>query len=224
MKHRIERTLGALTLLLCAHAAGAATIQLYETGPAEDASFVRFVNGGTDEVDVSAKGSQARIKLDAQQPVSDFMPVRAGATMQGTLESGARKQNVDISVQPGEFASVVGLPTKDGLQAVIMREQPDDFNALKVSIGFYNLDPGCADAGMLAAVRNVAMFEHVANGSVARRQVNAVPLSVIASCGGKPTGTAVDLGTLQAGERHTLFLLPSSSGPRLLHALDKTAR
>ncbi len=224
MKHRIPGIFAALTLALGVQAADAATIQLYETGPAEDASFVRFVNGGEGQLDVTAKGSQARIKLDARQPVSDFMPVRAGTKMQGTLDASGRKREVDIAVQPGEFASVIGLPGKDVPQAVIMREQPDDFNALKVSIGFYNADASCTDAGLLAAGRNVAMFEHVAQGAVARRQVNPVALSVVASCGGKATGNTLDLGTLQAGDRHTVFLLPSAGGPRLLHAVDKTAR
>ncbi len=220
----LSRGLAALSFALAAGVAGAAQIQLYETGPAEDASFVRFVNSGAEPMAVSAKGSQARIQLDAAHPASDFMPVKAGAKMQGLLESGGRKQEVDISVQPGEFASVVGLPGKDGLQARIVREQPEDFNALKVSVGFYNLDPSCADAGLLAVPRNLAMFEHVADGAVARRLVNPVSLKVRASCGGQPAGQELDLGALQAGERHTVFLLPSAQGSRLLHAADQTAR
>ena len=87
----LSRGLAALSFALAAGVAGAAQIQLYETGPAEDASFVRFVNAGTEPMAVSAKGSQARIQLDAAHPASDFMPVKAGAKMQGLLESAGRK-------------------------------------------------------------------------------------------------------------------------------------
>lgn len=218
------RSLAGLSIALFAVGAGAAQIQLYETGPAEDASFVRFVNGGGEPMEVGAKGSQARIKLDAAHPASDFMPVKAGAKMQGMLQSAGKTREVEVSVQPGEFASVVGLPGKDGLRAVIVREQPEDFNALKVSVGFYNLDPACAQAGLLAVPRNLAMFENVAEGGVARRLVNPVSLRVQARCGGQAAGPELDLGALQAGERHTVLLLPSDQGPRLLHAADQTAR
>ena len=72
--------------------------------------------------------------------------------------------------------------------------------------------------------RNLAMFEHVADGGAARRLVKPGSLKVRASCGGQPAGQELDLGALQAGERHTVFLLPSAQGPRLLHAPDQTAR
>lgn len=214
----------AAALALVHTASMGAQIELYETGPAEDASFVRFVNGGATPMEIIAKGSQARVQLDAAHSVSDFLPVRAGTQIGGTLASGDLRQDVAISVKPGEFATVVGITAEGGkLQAVVVREQPDDFNALKASVGFYNLDASCADAGLLAAGRNVAIFEHVADAAAARRQVNPVALAVQASCGGKPAGTALDLGNLQAGERHTVLLLPSANGPRLLHAVDTLA-
>lgn len=215
----------ALAAALAAHGVShAAQMELYETGPAQDASFLRFVNGGTMSMDVSASGSQARITLDGKQPASNFLPVRAGAALQGTLTSGAAKQVVSVTAQPGEFVSVVGVAAADGtLRSVTLREQPDDFNALKASLGFYNLDSACANAGLMAAGRNVAIFERVADGATARRQVNPVALSVQPSCGGKPVGQPLDLGTLQAGERYTVFLLPSAQGPRLLRAVDSLA-
>ncbi|WP_144637131.1 DUF4397 domain-containing protein [Bordetella genomosp. 13] len=217
--------LALAALLLAAQGAShAAQMELYETGPAQDASFLRFVNGGTASMEVSASGSKARITLDDKSPASNFLPVRAGSALQGTLTSGSAKQVVSVTVQPGEFATVVGVPAADGaLRAVTLREQPDDFNSLKASLGFYNLDAGCADAGLLAAGRNVAIFERVADGAVARRQINPVALSVQPSCGGKPAGQPLDLGTLQAGERYTVFLLPSTQGPRLLRAVDALA-
>ncbi len=85
------RGLAGLSIALSATGAGAAQIQLYETGPAEDASFVRFVNGGGEPMDVGAKGSQARIKLDAAHPASDFMPVKAGARCRACCRARARR-------------------------------------------------------------------------------------------------------------------------------------
>lgn len=216
----------AAALALAHAAAVGAEMQLYESGPAEDASFVRFVNGGQAPLAVIAGGSQARITLDAERPASDYLPVRAGTEIQGTLESaGGARHQVAVTVQPGEFATVVAVPAGErDFRVATLREQPDDFNALKASVAFYSLDGGCADAGLLAAGRNVAIFEKVAEGAIARRQINPVALSVQASCGGQPAGQALDLGTLQAGERYTVLLLPSPQGPRLLQAVDTLAR
>lgn len=207
---------------LAASCAQAAQIELYETGPAEDSSFLRFVNAGEESLDVTAEGSKARIALGAQDPASDFMAVRANATIRGTLLRGKEQSPVTLEVQPGQFATVIGVGTP--LKAEVLREEPDDFNALKASLGFYAVDATCRDAALLASPRNVAIFENVADRSVQRRVINPVALAVQLRCGGKPSGEPLDLGTLEAGERYTVFLVPGANGPRLFRAVDSLAR
>ncbi|ALM85415.1 alginate O-acetyltransferase AlgF [Bordetella sp. N] len=211
--------------LLSTTAAMAVEVPLYETGPAEDSSFVRFVNGGQQAVEVIATGSNARLSMDAAKPASNFLPIKAGKAIEGALVRGNSKQNVSVTVQPGEFASVVALDdAKGGLRSVIVREQPDDFNALKASVAFYNVDAQCASAALLAAGRNIVLVDDVPEGQVKRRQINPVPLSVQLSCGGQPVGNPVDLGSLEAGQRYTVFLVPDGKGSRIFNATDTVAR
>ena len=59
-----QRRLGmALALASVGCAVQGAEIPLYETGPSQDAAFVRFVNAGNDPLELSAAGSKARSRL-----------------------------------------------------------------------------------------------------------------------------------------------------------------
>ncbi len=42
-------------------------------------------------------------------------------------------------------------------------------------------------------------------------------------CAGASVGEPLALGELAAGQRYTLFLVPSADGPRLFQALDNLA-
>ncbi|MCX5539159.1 cell division protein FtsQ [Paraburkholderia sp. CNPSo 3076] len=205
----------------------AADIPLYPTGPAEDSSFVRFVDGGSHPVDVTSAGSKARLTLDAENPASRFFPIAAGKPVAGTLTAGGAHQDVSATVKPGEFVSIVAL---DGVekgarsQVVTIREKPDDFNALKASVGFYNLDAHCATPTLKVPGRDIVLLDGVAAGQSKRRQVNPVALSVQLACGGQPVGQPLNLGTLVAGQRYTVFLVPAGAQSRIFFANDAVSR
>ena len=208
---------------LSVHPAMAADIPLYPTGPAEDSSFVRFVDGGSRPVDVSAAGSKARLTLDAANPATRFFPVAAGKPVAGTLTASGTHQDVAATVKPGEFVSIVALDGADkagGLHTVTVREKPDDFNALKASIAFYNLDAGCAASTLKVPGHDIVLLDGVAVGQGKRRQVNPVALSVQLVCGGQPVGQPLSLGTLVAGQRYTVFLVPDGAHSRIFLAND----
>ncbi|TBU76921.1 alginate O-acetyltransferase AlgF [Phytopseudomonas daroniae] len=214
---------GALAWAI-AQAGHAAGIPLYPTGPSEDAAFLRFVNAGEGALELAAAGSEARLRLEGEERVSDFLTVPAGRAVKGSLSRGGQRHELDVTVEPGEFTTVVGLPGAGAaLELATVREQPDDFNALKASLAFYSLDGRCADAGLRVAGRSVEIFTAVAEGSVQRRSINPVNLSVQLSCAGAPAGEALALGELRAGERYSVFLVPSSEGPRLFQAKDSLA-
>lgn len=218
----MKRTLLGLLGLLPVALAQAAEIPLYPTGPSEDSAFLRFFNAGEAPLELSAANG-ASLRLEGQQRASDFLTVPAGKPIQGSLKQGEAQQTLDVSVAPGEFATVVGLADADGLRLVTLREQPDDFNALKASLAFYSLDASCANAGLQAAGRNVDIFKDVAEGSLQRRSINPLKLSVQLRCAGAAVGEPLDLGQLDAGQRYTLFLVPSVQGPQLFQALDNLA-
>jgi alginate O-acetyltransferase complex protein AlgF len=207
---------------LSAQMATAADIPLYPTGPAQDSSFVRFVDGGSHPLDVTAAGSNARLSLDAANPSSHFFPIAAGKPVAGTLSVGSARQEVSATAQPGEFVSIVALDGADkgGLHTVTVREKPDDFNALKASVAFYNLDAGCAAPTLKVPGRDIVLLDGVAVGQAKRRQVNPVSLSVQLACGGQPVGQPLSLGTLVAGQRYTVMLVPAGAHSRIFFAND----
>lgn len=216
------RALLSLFVLLPVSLLQAAEIPLYPTGPSEDSAFLRFFNAGDTALELSAENG-ASLRLEGDVRASDFLTVPAGKPIKGSLKQGEAQQALDISVAPGEFASVVGIATEQGLNLVTVREVPDDFNALKASLAFYSLDASCANAGLQAAGRNVDIFKDVANGTLQRRSINPLSLSVQLRCGGASVGEPLALGELAAGQRYTLFLVPSADGPRLFQALDNLA-
>ncbi|WP_271411170.1 alginate O-acetyltransferase AlgF [Pseudomonas sp. Q1-7] len=221
---RALHALAGLGGLLVLGGAQAAEIPLYPTGPSEDSAFLRFFNAGTGPLELTAAGSGASLSVDSVRRASDFLTVPAGKAVKGSLKLDGQEQALDVSVEPGEFATVVGIPVAgQGLRLVTVREQPDDFNALKASLAFYSLDATCADAGVQAAGRNVDIFKGVADGSLQRRSINPLKLSVQLRCGGAPVGEPLALGELAAGQRYTLFLVPSAQGPRLIQVQDNLA-
>jgi hypothetical protein len=208
----------------CAAALAAAPL-LYETGPAQDSAFVRFVNGTGQKLDVVA--GKSRLALATDKPVSDFQSVKPNIDIKGDFEGTGVRSPIAVKTAPGAFATVVAsVPAgQKAVATTILSETPDDFNALKASIAFYNVDAGCKGAAVQVAGRNVALFTGVAQGSSQRRAINPVQVGVQLMCDGKPRGNAIDLGTLQAGQRYSLVLVPSAAtGSRLIFATDDVAR
>ena len=198
----------------------AADIPLYPTGPAEDAAFIRFVNGAAETLQVIAQKGQPPLKLESAKPVSSFFPVTAKSAIKGTLISGSKHLELEVKAQPGEFATVVVLPDDKGIKQITVHDVPDDFNGLKASLGFFNLDSRCANASLRPAGRSADLFKGVAQGSLQRRSINPVKLAVQLVCANANIGPALDLGELKAGERYSVLLLPTAAGPRLLSATD----
>lgn len=218
----MRRALLSLSCLLAASAAQA-EIALYPTGPSEDSAFLRFVNATPAPLQLVAAGSSASLELKTANSVSDYLPVPAGKPIKGTLKQPAASAALDLSVAPGEFATVVAIPEAKGLRQVVVREQPDDFNGLKASLAFVNVDPACAGATLRPAGRNGDLFKDGVEGQVQRRSINPVKLSVQLVCANANVGTPVDLGELQAGERYSVIVLPGANGPQALATVDKLA-
>jgi len=218
---KIAKALGGVVALMSSMSVMAADIPLYPTGPAEDAAFIRFVNGGTESMQVIAQRGQPPLQLEVAKPVSLFFPVSARGTIKGTLASGQQRLALEVKAQPGEFATVVALPDgKNGVKQVTVRDMPDDFNSLKASLGFFNLDAHCANATLRPAGRTADLFKNVAVGTLQRRSINPVKLSIQLVCANTNTGSALDLGELKAGERYSVFVMPSATGPKLLSVTD----
>lgn len=216
------------TLMTCtAVSAQAAGPMLYETGPAQDSAFVRFVNGLDHAVEVVPEGGRARLSLPTSKPLGDFLPVRPDTVIKGAFEARGQRAGVAVKTAPGAFSTVVARSAGAGkpFTVTVLTEAPDDFSALRASLGFASLDKACVPAGLQTAGKGVALFSGVALEQLQRRQINPVKLTVQATCGGKPVGGVVDLGQLEAGQRYSVLLMPAAGGaPRVVFAADTVAR
>jgi len=202
-------------------ATGLAAPQLYETGPAEDASFVRFVAAVPGVVEVAA-GRNARLPLDPQNASTPWQPVRARVALKATLHHAGAKQDVEVTVQPSEFVTMAAVPNgQGGWHIGVGREKPQDFSAHRVSLGLLNLAKGCGDATLKLAGKDVVIVDKAPVGQVERRMINPVSLGVDLFCNGQKAQEAVDLGSLRAGARWTLLVLPEGKGWRLMPVLDR---
>jgi len=216
------RILLALPLLL-ASAAASAEVALYPTGPSEDSAFLRFVNVAPGVLKMEASGSKASLDLSDARKVSDYLSVPANKAIKGTLSRAGQTSALDLQVAPGEFATVFAFDDGGKISQRVVREQPDDFNALKASLAFVSLDPACQGASLRPAGRNADLFKDAADGSVQRRSINPVKLSVQLVCANTNVGNPLDLGELKAGERYSVMLLPGAQGPQLLSTTDTLA-
>lgn len=193
---------------------------LYETGPAQDSSFVRFLNAGSDKA--SVVNGKAKLALGAkdQDRVSQFYPVKAGDKLSATVQIGAAKTQVDVSAKPGEFITIAVSNKGTAVDTLILRESPSDFNAMRSSIALLNADSTCATAGLTGGAKSASIFDNVKAGGISRRLVNPVALKVQASCAAEPAGAAVDMGQLQAGERYSVIVIPAKKGHQTLFVRD----
>jgi hypothetical protein len=215
----------AMTALSSSGITYAADIPLYPTGPSQDSAFVRFINGTDINLSVAAGETKAKISLNANEPASKYYPVASKVKITGEFSNGKVSSPISLNVKPSEFATVVALANGSNLKQVIVKEQPDDFNALKSSLALYNLSSaGCTSAGLLVVDRSVSLFEKVQSGTLQRRLINPVSLSVQLTCNTKPAGKVLDLGLLHAGQRYSIFAVPTTDSPRIFFATDTIAR
>ncbi|WP_442594328.1 cell division protein FtsQ [Parapusillimonas sp. JC17] len=220
-RFRLSGILGLLWLGLggCAYA-----VDLYPTGPTEDAAFVRFVNAGLEKLDISAKGSGASVELRAPNMATSFLPVTAGRDITGKLVSAGFDQDIALKASAGEFITVVASAGQEPpFSLSILREQPEDFTAVKASVAFYNMNARCASASVQVAGRKVFLFESIAQDTASRRLVNPVKLAVELVCDGAAVGSPLDMGRLEAGARYSIFLAPGDPAARFFFVMDEVA-
>jgi hypothetical protein len=224
LKHTLKFVAMAIILSISG-IAHAADIPLYASGPSEDSAFVRFINGTDINLSVVAGDTKAKIALNVNEPASKYYPVGSKAKITGEFSDGKVISPISLNVKPSEFATVVALAYGSNLKQVIVKEQPDDFNALKSSVALYNVSSaGCASAGLLVVDRAVSLFEKVKAGTLQRRLINPVSLSVQLTCNATPIGKVLDLGLLQAGQRYSVFAVPALDSSRIFFATDTVAR
>lgn len=196
---------------------------LYETGPGQDSSFVRFLNASSDKALVVNGAAKVSLDVKNESRVSRFYPVKAGDKLKASVQVGAAKTNVEVVAKPGEFITVTILNKGAALESMLVREAPTDFNAMRSSISLMNVDSSCAAASLTGGAKAATIFEGVKPATTQRRLVNPVALTVQANCGADAAGAAVDMSQLQAGERYSIIVIPAKKGRQTFFVRDSTS-
>lgn len=221
MTHFLRQLVCSLLPLLLMTSAVAET-QLYPTGPSADSSFVRFLNGNAEPVAITNGAARLLLGHDAQSRVSSFLPVQGGASMTAHAQLGSKKLPLQVLAKPGEFITLAVLGKDASARAVLVRETPDDFTAMRASLALLNFDDSCTSASLSGGAQNTLILDKVAPAQMKRRLINPVKLSVQVACNGKPVGDRLDLAQLQAGERYSVLVLPGKPTAQVLFVTDST--
>ncbi len=196
--------------------------QLYETGPAEESAYVRFVNATGGSISIHAAKGAATVRLDARAEgrVSNFFRVKSGTRLSAIIKSKTGQVQVDVVGKTEQYITIAVLP--DGNARIITRvvsEMPDDFNAMRSSLALFNLDESCS-ASMQGGAKRTSVFVDVKPLTVQRRLINPVKLTVATGCTRQADGAELDMSQLEAGARYSVFLLPSGMASRAFFVRD----
>jgi hypothetical protein len=204
-------------------AALAADGRLYPSGPPNGVAYLRFVNLAPADVTIVSPAAKITIPADDAHRIGEFDPVTPGVALTGSVQLSKATKPINVTLQPNEFVTVAVTGSADALSVTLLRETPSDFNALKSSLGLFNLDQSCASAQLLAGDQHLAVVSDVAPGAVGRRLVNPVDVALAVSCGDPAQTPPVKLGGLVAGDRYSVFVIGSGSGRQAVAQRDEQA-
>ena len=194
--------------------------KLYETGPSEDSSYVRFLNASDEKISVVNGAAKIDLGNQNETRVSRFYPVKAGSKLSAIAQLGSHKLPLHVTLNSGEFVTMAIVGKGAFAKSVIVREVPTDFNAMRSSISLSNLEESCTNASLVSGAKNTVIVENVKFGAVQRRLINPVKISIHVNCGENPIGKLLDVSPLQAGERYSVFLLPSKTERKIIFIHD----
>ncbi|HYM71649.1 MAG TPA: alginate O-acetyltransferase AlgF [Stellaceae bacterium] len=221
--HRLAVGLVVAVALAAVAAAVAAEGRLYPSGPPNGVAYLRFVNLASQEATIVSPAAKIAIPVDDAHRIREFDPVPPNSKLTGTVQLGSASTTIDLTLKPNEFVTVAVSSGTDGLTLTVFREVPSDFNALKSSLGLFNLDRNCADAELVAGDSHQAVVTGVAPGAIGRRMVNPVKVELAAACGDPTKAVPAKLGALVAGDRYSIFVLASATGRQVVAQRDEQA-
>ena len=199
--------MGALALITFSGTTFAAEGRLYPSGPPNGVAYLRFVNLAAAEITIVSPAAKITIPADDAHRIGEFDPVTPGVALTGSIQLGGATKPIDVTLQQNEFVTVAVTGSADALAVTLLRETPSDFNALKSSLGLFNVDQACANAQLVAGDQHLAVVSDVAPGAVGRRLVNPVDVGLAVSCGDPAQTVPVKLGGLVAGDRYSVFVV-----------------
>ena len=194
-----------------------ALAQLYAARPPAEMAYVRVISADAQPVQVQIADAPAET-LSRQRVASNYAIVK-GDTRFHVLHNG--QSSPALQVAPGSYSSVVLDTSAKPAQWVVIADTAGNADALKASLHFYNLVPGCGAAQLQVAPSGPALFNAVKAQAVQSRSINPVRAQLQGSCQ-QAASAPLDLPALQPSEHYSLFLLGSAEQPVLQGQLSST--
>lgn len=223
MRRSLARLVAVLALIALAGTASAADGRLYPSGPPNGVAYLRFVNLTSSEITIVSPTAKITIAADDAHRIGEFDPVTPGVALTGSVQLGEATKPIDVTLQQNEFVTVAVTGSADALVVTLLRETPSDFNALKSSLGLFNLDQACANAQLVAGDQHLTVISDVAPGAIGRRLVNPVDIGLAVSCGDPAQTVPVKLGSLVAGDRYSVFVVGGGPSRQVVAQRDEQA-
>lgn len=186
---------------------------LYVTGPSRASGYVRFVNTSVYRVQVAIPSSGQSLKLAPadDERISPFYPVPADENQRARIQVREASAPLVLNVTAEEFVTVT---IHADASYSVMRESPEDFNALKARVAFFNASTQCPAATLRVRQTGAPVFREISPGKAAYRLVNPVRADLDVTCGdgGQASVDTLDFGALAAAKRYSVFLIPDGKG------------
>lgn len=211
MKKDVTCLLSTLAIFALLSGVALAEPQLYETGPSEESSFVRFVNATDADVSIAtAKGKEKVLGTKPDARVTRFFKIKSGAKLTANIKGKVGHVAVDVVGKPWEFITVAVLPSgAKQIKTSLLRETPSEFSGTRVSLALLNLDAKCSSANMMIAEKNATATYEVKPLSMQRQMTGSDKQSGAVNCSG--SATPVNLSGLESGSRYSVFLLTTNN-------------
>ncbi len=169
----MKTLLSALALLCVPFSAMAGEEDLYAPVPPADSAFVRTVNLTADD-GLAIQLDGAAFPAGDVASVSNYAVIKQGAK---TLTAGDRTQ--PLTIEAKQYYTIAVPKTGE---AKLLKDAPIE-NPAKAMIYFYNLSDA-ADAALDAPSHKATIFEKVAAGTNASRDINATTIDLAVKADG----------------------------------------
>jgi hypothetical protein len=144
-----------------------------------------------------------------------------GKTLEAAVAVGAETMRIRFQLTPNAFSTLLLLREGDALVARVIRDATE-YNQIRARLTFYNATLTCGPATLKLDPGGQTVLANVENAGMRARTVAPAAARVRTSCAGGRVGP-LDLGRLEAGQLHSVWLIAPGGTPQIFRSTDTIA-
>lgn len=221
----MKRALLGLALAFAAPAAVQAQApMLYEQRLPDGWALLRYVN--TLEAPAAFRSDfdlPRNLGTDGAARVTPFHVIEnvEGKTLEAAVTVGTETVRLRFTLTPNAFSTLLLVREDGALVARVIRDATE-FNQLRARLTFYNATLTCGAATLQLDPGGQTVLANVENASMRARTVAPAAARVRTTCAGARVGP-LDLGRLEAGQLHSVWLIAPGGTPQIFRSTDTIA-